>query len=354
MDSHLTLKEQHNRCMKKPRAAEVRLRTLSMRYGIVPQTVRAVHLACVQAFALYWRELWWDPRELGRRDDLQLLLNQHARSILGALLTTPQGAQMRESRFTPAPVMVDSRQEPFTVRLVNACSSMLKELQHNPSYGALICREIREEHGHRQATDGMDWPRPAEQSFVRTTIQDDTTAAKYAVQCWTREKIAKIGAGVWMWWTDGLSSDDGQVGAGAVCKHGNQWRSRRSCLCTGRMDVFEAEIWVIRLALDMVTERRETLQKHGVKMVAVFSESQAAIRSTAHLEPVTAQQLARRIDRRAGNVLPYTIPTEIHWVPGNSTIPRNEEANHQVSLARDATGSRVIDRAYTSASNRGR
>ena len=81
-----------------------------------------------------------------------------------------------------------------------------------------------------------------------------------------------------MWWTDGSRSDDGRVGAAAVCKDGNQWRSRRSFLGTGRMEVFDAELWAIGLALGETIEKRETLQRHGVKTVAIFSDSQTAIR----------------------------------------------------------------------------
>jgi hypothetical protein len=108
MDAHLTFKEHHNRCMKKARAAEARLRTLTKTYGVVPYSVGAVQVACVQAVALYWSELWWDPKVIGRRDDLQLLLNRQARAVLGALPTTPRGALMRESGLTPAPVFLDS------------------------------------------------------------------------------------------------------------------------------------------------------------------------------------------------------------------------------------------------------
>ena len=78
--------------------------------------------------------------------------------------------------------------------------------------------------------------------MVRTTKLDDATAAKRAAQRWAREKEAKVGAGVWMWWTDGSRSDDGRVGAAAVCKHGNEWRSRYSYLGAGRMEVFDAEL----------------------------------------------------------------------------------------------------------------
>jgi len=76
MDAHLTFKEHHNRCMKKARAPEARLWSLTKTYGIVPECVRAVQVACVQAVALYGSELWWDPKEVGRQDDLQLLQNR--------------------------------------------------------------------------------------------------------------------------------------------------------------------------------------------------------------------------------------------------------------------------------------
>ena len=139
-------------------------------------------MACVQAVALYGSELWWEPREVGRREDLQLLLNRQARSILGALPPTPQGALMSELGLTPVPVLLDSRQQQFTARLANACCGKLKELDHNPCSGASICKVIREEHQHGRTTEGTDWPPPGEESVVRTTILDDTTAAKSAAQ----------------------------------------------------------------------------------------------------------------------------------------------------------------------------
>jgi len=76
MDPHPIFKEQHNRCMKKARAAEARLRNVTTTYGIVPQSVRAVQVACFQAVALYASKLWWDPKEASRWDDFQLLLNR--------------------------------------------------------------------------------------------------------------------------------------------------------------------------------------------------------------------------------------------------------------------------------------
>jgi len=133
--------------------------------------------------------------EVGRRDNLQLLLNRQARSILGVLPTTTQRALMRESGLTPVQVILDARQQQFTARLANAWSSKLKVLHHNPSSGAPICKVFREEHEHGRTTEGTDWPPPGEESVVRTTILDYTTAAKSATQRWAREKEPKSGQG---------------------------------------------------------------------------------------------------------------------------------------------------------------
>ena len=83
MESLLTLKLHHNRCMKKATAAEARLQTLTKTYGVVPESIRAVQDTYIQAVTLYRGELWWDPNEAGRVDNLQLLLNLQARNILG-------------------------------------------------------------------------------------------------------------------------------------------------------------------------------------------------------------------------------------------------------------------------------
>jgi len=63
------------------------------------------------------------------------------------------------------------------------------------------------------------------------------------------------------------------------------------------MEVFDAELWAVGLTLDVAIKKRGKLQEHGVKMVTVFSDSQAAIQRAAHLELGPRQRLARRIDR---------------------------------------------------------
>jgi len=354
MDTHLTFKEHHTQCMMKARAAEARLRSLTTTYGVVSEGVRAFQVACVQVVSVYGSELWWDPNEAGRRHDFQLLLNRQARSILGALPTTPRGALMRDSGLTPAPVILESRQQCFVARLANTCSNMQRKLHQNPSSGARVCRPVKKEHDHRQRTEGMSWPPPGEESVVRTVLLDDASAAKRAAQRWAREKEAKVGVGVWMWGTEGSRSDDGRVGAAAVCKHRDEWGYRRSCLGTGPTEVFDAELCAIGLALEETIEKREILQRNRVNMVAVCSDSRAGIRRAAHLGPGPRQRLSRRINRKAQALLAHGIKTDIHWVPGHSGIPGNVEADRQANVAREARGDTVTERPYTFAVNTAR
>ena len=139
----------------------------------------------------------------------------------------------------------------------------------------------------------MRWPNPDQEPAVKTVKVSENTAAKREAIRWAREKEAKVGAGVWMWWTDGLRSNDHRVGAAAVCKQGDRWKAFRRHLGTGRMEVHDAVLCAIGLALRESVRKRDTLQTHGVMKVAMLSDQQAAIRRTEHLEPGPGQPLAR-------------------------------------------------------------
>jgi len=121
------------------------------------------------------------------------------------------------------------------------------------------------------------------------------------------------------------------------------------------MEVSTAELWAIRLALPESVKKRHTLQTHGATKVAIFSDSQAAIRRMEHLEPGPGQHLARWISQWARNLREAGIDTEIHWVPGHSGIPGNEEADCQANLARDGRRAGTVrERISTSVANRTR
>jgi ribonuclease HI len=117
------------------------------------------------------------------------------------------------------------------------------------------------------------------------------------------------------------------------------------------MEVFDAELWAIGDVIRKYVARAEALLAHGVMTVAVFCDSQAAIRRTTHLDPGPWQHLARAINEHASALRAPGIEAAIHWVPGHSGIAANEEADHQANKARDDRGSTVHQRMYTSTAN---
>jgi len=179
-DAHLTLQEHPNRCIKKTRGAEARHRTLTMISRVVPESVRTVPVACVQVVALYRSELWWDPKDVRRRDELQSFPYRQTRSILGVLPTTPREAPMRESGLTHRLVILDYRQQRFTAGPADVGSCKLKELHEDPSSGTPICGVVEMEYMHGQKTSDMSWPAPGEEPVVKTIKLDDKRTANRA------------------------------------------------------------------------------------------------------------------------------------------------------------------------------
>jgi hypothetical protein len=81
------------------------------------------------------------------------------------------------------------------------------------------------------------------------------------------------------------------------------------------MESFDTELWPIGLVLDETIAKSGILQRNGVNMVPVCSDSQASICQAAQLEQGPRQVLARPIIRKAQAPLPHGIKTEIHCIP---------------------------------------
>jgi ribonuclease HI len=108
------------------------------------------------------------------------------------------------------------------------------------------------------------------------------------------------------------------------------------------MEVYDAELWAIGLALQESVKKRDTLQTPGVTQVAVCCDWQAAIPRTEQLEPVPGQHLGRWINQRARTLREAGRETEIYCVPGHTGITGNEEADRQVNLAKDGRGGGTV------------
>jgi len=91
--------------------------------SLSPENCRRVLSACVQATALFGSELWWKGENahgmVGRLEAAQKLVNQEARSTMGAFRTTNQGALSLESGLKPAATQLDNRLRRFALRLAS-------------------------------------------------------------------------------------------------------------------------------------------------------------------------------------------------------------------------------------------
>jgi len=183
MDAHLTFKMYHSWCMKKGRAAEARLWSLTGTYGVVPPFVGAVQVAGIQAVALYGCKLWREPKDGSQRDDLPHILNRQASYPLGKLLTTPRGAPTSDPGLTPAAVALNPRQQLFMAELTSMYDgSNSQELYHDPTPHPPVGRVAGLEHACGRTAETMCWPDPGEEPAVKTTILEDDATAKRAAE----------------------------------------------------------------------------------------------------------------------------------------------------------------------------
>ena len=106
-----------------------------------------------------------------------------------------------------------------------------------------------------------------------------------------------------------------------------------SHLDTGRVEVYDAELWAIGLALRESVRKRDNMQTHGVTRMAVSSDSHTAIQQTEHLRLGPRQPLARWVNQRTRTLHEADIETAFHWVPGHTGIPGNEDPDCQANIA---------------------
>jgi len=108
-----------------------------------------------------------------------------------------------------------------------------------------------------------------------------------------------------------------------------------SYLGMGRMQVLNTRFWAIGVTFRKSIPWVEAQQANVVSTVAVFSDSQVAIRPTTNLDPDPGQQLAAVIIEHASALHTSCNKAEIRWVLGHWSIPENEEVDHQSTNPRE-------------------
>jgi len=62
---------------------------------------------------------------------------------------------MRDPGLSPAPVILQSRQQRFAARLATMGSNKILKRHQNPSSGIPVSRAVKKEHEHSWTTEGM-------------------------------------------------------------------------------------------------------------------------------------------------------------------------------------------------------
>lgn len=117
----------NKRRLQSARGTEISLRRLTREYRLAPGNVRKALVATVTARALYASELWWGGETaskasvrgtLGRRTEIQLMINRLARATTGTLRTTPLGPLIKEAGMRSAESMLNNRCRRYALRLL--------------------------------------------------------------------------------------------------------------------------------------------------------------------------------------------------------------------------------------------
>ena len=159
-----------------------------------------------------------------------------------------------------------------------------------------------------------------------THIEDSAEKAEARHQYSIRHEAGAIHV-----YTDG-SGINGQIGAAAVCTTTHQTKSAYMGDNTVST-VYAGELQGIILALQIAQEDRDRGNRRT--KVQIYTDNQAAIRSTAKPRGTSGAYLLRTITQQLQNLRAQGLSVEIRWVPAHKGIYGNEAADR---AAKEATG----------------
>jgi ribonuclease HI len=159
-----------------------------------------------------------------------------------------------------------------------------------------------------------------------TYIEESAENAEARHQCSIRREPDAIHI-----YTDG-SGIGGQIGAAAVCTTTHQTKSAYMGDDTVST-VYAGELQGIILALQMAQEDRDRGNRRT--KVLIYTDNQAAIRSTAKPRGTSGAYLLQVIAQRLQALREQGLSVEIRWVPAHQGVYGNEAADR---AAKEATG----------------
>ena len=251
LDNGLSFKAHYQIRLQKAKTAENRLKSIAGNHGLSPGLVRRIQIAVVQSIALYGSEIWWKGQKTWA-EDIQRLINRQARSITGALKTSPIGPLIKEAALDPAVPLLENRQRRFALRAL--------KLPTGHPINELLPPTLRYGDGDAQpgqySNNDLEWteleskPKEIGQRLAKQITRgpvidpaDGCEIAKFPIESkflgniiikpkGIAEKEAKNvyntykGGQNLIIWTDGSKLDKGGVGAGIAIKQGITWTQK--------------------------------------------------------------------------------------------------------------------------------
>jgi len=108
LDDMVTVNDHTERTIAKTTKAQNRVRFLMTKKGLSSEGCKRIHVAAVQAMALYGSELLCHGQK-NRAHEVQTLLNEQGRRITGCFRMTPHGALMKATGVRPAVAVLHNR-----------------------------------------------------------------------------------------------------------------------------------------------------------------------------------------------------------------------------------------------------
>lgn len=225
------------------------------------------------------------------------------RASLGVRRTTLVGIVTAESALPPARALLYHCQASIALRLLARLVGGGGQEEILERSGSNLMARIRDRCGigRRETAEVQTWEELKE---IRAEVIVDR-----------RDEALKT-AGEWRdyqgtVWVDGSRLEIGAVGASIAFKEEDRWVRRGTYLGKNR-EVFDAEVFAILMALNLLVSRDERGQRY-----TVFSDSQAAIARVQHDRTGSAQALAKAVIRSVDSFTCRDITVTLRWTPAH-------------------------------------
>ena len=136
-------------------------------------------------------------------------------------------------------------------------------------------------------------------------------------------------------WTDGSRLENEAVGAAVAFKQEGGWKTEGTYLGKNK-EVFDAEVFAIGRALEILNERNEENRQY-----TIFSDAQAATSRVQHDSMGPGQALAVSAIATAESISDRGITVTIRWAPSHENVEGNEQADRTARRAAEESEGRA-------------